>query len=403
METTRRGHPWELGASEQGVVAGDYLAGSFRVVAVGPSAGQRSLDPRFAALARDAAKAELRQAVPLEDPTEDLRRLIRRLDRAIRDTLTDGIDGRATLVCCTVRQGRAWMAHTGEGSVYLFRDGTLDCLVQALPDSLASRAQRRRATSRRSILGRHVRGDVPWIGARIEGDERQPIMVRVTEVPIELAPGDRLFLCTAPPAGLESIQALAPIVAGGRPDEAAQALCDVLHLRDGVGDVAVAMVDWHASPTFEDERPAALDASLLADFEGLIADISEELEIDHATPAFAPDRDSWALHHDGELLDSVPTQLPEDPPTAETEVPLRVPPPDDLAEPAPQCEPAGAPLVAANDASPVDGAPSALPEDAPARSVAARSALPLSLLALGGGVAVVAAVLVGIALLLATL
>ncbi len=346
-------HPWDLGASDEGVVVGEYLAGTFRVVGLGPAAGHRSLDPQLAEVARGLLHQELRGAVPLDQPVEELRRLVRRVDRGIRSEMPEGNAARATMVCAVVSDGKLWCAHTGEGSAYRLRGDELTCLVRALPDSLAVRAQRSRMSrsASRGLLGRHQRlnpGDVPWIGPRMEGDERQPVMIRVNDEPVELEQGDRILLCTTPPGELEHVRGLAKLVGEGLPDLAAQAICNVLAMRDGLGDVAVAVVDWESGGV-QVQRNTSIDSlgsELFADFEDLVREITDELDIEPPTPPPAPTRGTFdpdAKTDNSELNEPDPVEpsdpLQQDPEPPPVSSPTEVTEPIEVTEPTEPTEP----------------------------------------------------------------
>lgn len=274
---------WSWGASDQGVVHGEYLAATFRLVALGPSVGVRQLDPRVADVAAEALHQQITNTPPMPEATMDLARVFRRVDRAIRDRTPD-IVSPATVVACSIRDGRAWFAHTGEGSAYLLRNGQLRCVVQPLLNSKATLHQRRRA---RGPNGRSHPGEVPWVGTRTEGDEKAGVMMRTNASSIHLRAGDRIVLCTTASFELGSIPELIRVIGQGPPFIAAQALSEILHLRDGVRDVAVALVDWNPEADTGETVENQLDGALFAGFSDLINEITDSWEVEPLTPTTA--------------------------------------------------------------------------------------------------------------------
>ena len=187
----------------------------------------------FATLMRQAGLEATNQQLVLGkcigDVTQDLARVVRRVDRGIREVVRSP-SSRATMVACAVADGRAWFVHTGDGDVCLLRDGQVHHVVGSPPP---------------------LPGQVPWVGAREAEAELASVGIWASEEGLQLQPGDRLVLSSA---ALRPVFDLAILVGGGPAAIAAQALSQVLRRREGRQDVAVGIVDWGRAPEGPEQR-----------------------------------------------------------------------------------------------------------------------------------------------------
>lgn len=307
---------WTLGISERGIVLSESIAGMVRLAAFGPVPRAGALEPEITELVGSALARSMRNKVPQDDANADMERTAQDVDRVLRESFGDNRrDARGTLVTACVRDNWICVAHTGHGSALLLRDGHLCSLA---PDP-----------------GKTTSDWHPWIGSRREGDEGNPLLLHITLTPVQLQPGDRIILATAPAPNLAEITTFVPLVSTGSPEMAAESLSDVLQVQSGLEDAGVLVLDWGIEASSDSEGPSALfadlDDALVSGLEDLITDITDELDLLPATPPLAPVRDVTPEAY------AEPVEPVEGP--GETLIP------DDVPEPAAGDEPGEPPLL----------------------------------------------------------
>lgn len=269
---------WESGRAEEGVALVDQAGAVCRVAVFGPAPGYRALHPDLASAARRHLPKALGVDSPMRVTQGHLQKLVESADRSIRGDLTVMGEGtRATLVYATFRNGRLHTAHTGGGSVVLLRDGEVVAIAGETGVGVPPLAGSSKGVQART----HTMHELPWIGARRRGDvPGVRVAVDCVDAAQRLQPGDRVVLCSAPLGELEAIQPLAEALSFGTPDVAAQSLHDLLELRRGLEDVAVAVVDW-PHPDAPRREPAAavalLDDAMMGDLAAALGSLSEQM------------------------------------------------------------------------------------------------------------------------------
>lgn len=229
LVATSPAKPSLWGRCDAGIVEGATVGGMFRLVVVG-AAEPTGLTAELYDAAKMAVREQLALGRCIGDVSQDLARVVRRVDRGVRQWVQHDAS-RGTMVCCAMVDDRAWFAHSGRGDVCLLRDGTLQRLV-GLPKPLSAQ--------------------VPWMGAREPGTELASVGIWASEVCVHLQEGDRLVLSSA---SLEPVFDLVRLAGGGPVGIAAEAVAQVLRRREGLEDVAVAILDW--SPDLVGSAPSA--------------------------------------------------------------------------------------------------------------------------------------------------
>lgn len=145
------------------------------------------------------------------------------------------LSGMGTTCTAVVITDRIRIAHVGDSRAYRFRDGRLDQLTRdhTLVASLVAEGiidpDEARTDGRRNIITRALGAD----------DE-----VRVDRLETDVAPGDRLMLCTDGLHGQVDDAAIAAVLAEATsPDDAAERLVDLANAAGGDDNVTVVVVD----------------------------------------------------------------------------------------------------------------------------------------------------------------
>lgn len=145
-----------------------------------------------------------------------------------------------TVVAAVVTATRAVVAHLGDSRAYLYRDRQIRRLThdhnvaQALVDAGEITAAQADGHPMRTMLTRHM-GMMP---------PAEPVVCEV-----DLAPGDRVLLCTDGLHDAVDDQSLAPILTANRhPDEACTALVDAAKRAESPNNITAVVVDVCPSP-----------------------------------------------------------------------------------------------------------------------------------------------------------
>jgi protein phosphatase len=163
------------------------------------------------------------------DPREALRDAFSEANRSLRDMVAadSELQGMGTTATAVLSDGAyGWLAHIGDSRAYLLRDGTLRQLtrdhtfVQQLVDEGRITAEAASTHPQRNVITRALDGR-----EQVEADVER----------LDLAPGDRLLLCSDGLSGVVSDESIAEVLDGSTPDEAVQRLVD-LALRGGGPD-----------------------------------------------------------------------------------------------------------------------------------------------------------------------
>jgi protein phosphatase len=169
------------------------------------------------------------------DPQEALREAVEEANDNLRLMVAADSDlhGMGTTVTAVLSDGAyAWLAHVGDSRAYLLREGTLRQLtrdhtfVQQLVDEGRLAPEDASSHPQRNYITRAL-------------DGREGIDVDLER--LDLAPGDRLLLCSDGLSGVVSDESIAEVLNGTTPDEAVHRLID-LALRGGGPDNVTCIV-----------------------------------------------------------------------------------------------------------------------------------------------------------------
>ena len=170
-------------------------------------------------------------------PAERLREAVAAANQRIfeRSRQDPGVAGMGTTVVTLLlaREGTAWVAHVGDSRLYRLREGRLEALTE--DHSLVAELQRQGYLDgdeaarhpRRNELIRSV-GCLP---------EVEPDLAE-----LDLAPGDRLLLCTDGLCGAVEADSIAAGLGEATPDLAARTLVDLANASGGEDNVTVQVV-----------------------------------------------------------------------------------------------------------------------------------------------------------------
>ncbi|HEX6230733.1 MAG TPA: Stp1/IreP family PP2C-type Ser/Thr phosphatase [Actinomycetota bacterium] len=186
----------------------------------------------------------------LTDQVEEANRAV--YERSLRDPSVAGMG--TTLTAALVEGDRIQLAHVGDSRAYLFRDGRL-----------------RRLTEDHTLVHRMVQeGEITEDEA-----ERHPHRsvitralgvdpgVQVDEGSIQVAPGDRLLLCTDGLTGMVAEERIAAILAAvGDPQQAADRLVSEANGAGGVDNITVVILDVEGDGRRADPLEAPMTETL---------------------------------------------------------------------------------------------------------------------------------------------